>query len=125
MVKIVDNENYMSIIIGVKTERVFGMLREQTKTKPLNEGEKVMFEGEKRYVYSDRGYKAIDYAKMYLRKGITPMIAVDRVKKSKVYKEVDKFLIESGCKRVLVEERKTEIVEGGYSINPTHYEYVK
>lgn len=85
-----------------------------------------MFEkGEKRYVYGDRGFKAIDYAKMYLRDGVIPMIAVDKVKKSKVYKEVDKFLIESVRKRVLVEETKHEIINGVFRINPEHYEYIK
>ena len=81
--------------------------------------------GYKMWVYSDRGRKAIDYAKWHLSIGAISMIPVAKVKKSKVYKEVDKFLVESGCERVLVGESRTELCAGCYSITPEHYEYIR
>lgn len=82
-----------------------------------------MFGSEKRFVYSDRGFKAIDCVKWYLHKGIVPLITVDKVENSKVYKQIDRFLVENGFNKTLVKEKKIEIFESVYKIVPAHYEY--
>lgn len=58
---------------------------------------------EKDFIYSQRGRTAFEHMQLLLNKGIIPMISVEKLEKSKVFKQIDNYLITNGFSKVYVD----------------------
>lgn len=73
-----------------------------------------------RFIQHRKDLKAMECCKYFIEEGITPMIMVATLEKSRVYKAVDKYLIENGYTKTLVEEKTENSIR-----TPAHYIYTK
>ena len=76
---------------------------------------------EKDFIYSKRGRTAFEHMQLLLNNGIIPMISVEELEKSKVFKRIDNYLITNGFCKVYVDRRQID----KYVVCPAHYEYHK
>ena len=76
---------------------------------------------EKDFIYSQRGRTAFEHMQLLLNKGIIPMISVEKLEKSKVFKQIDNYLTTNGFCKVYVDRCQID----KYVVRPAHYEYHK
>jgi transcription elongation factor GreA-like protein len=73
-----------------------------------------------KFIQHRKDLKAMDCCKMFIEEGIAPMIMAATLEKSRIYKAVDKYLIENGYTKTLVETKTENSIR-----TPAHYIYTK